>query len=154
MVVLHQPVQHRIGHRRVADPLVPMLNGQLAGDDRGAAGRAVIDDFQQVCPRVRIHGCHAPVVKQQHVGFLEGIEPAREGAVGVPNAQLLAQARHALVVGAVAAPAGMLGQRAGQPRLARPSGPGDQHRVPGAHPLAQRQAHHRAALHAARSPAV
>ena len=32
-MILHEPIQHGIGHRRVADPLVPVHDGQLACDD-------------------------------------------------------------------------------------------------------------------------
>ena len=37
-----------IGQGRIADGLVPMLDGQLAGDDGGGAAVPVFEDFQQV----------------------------------------------------------------------------------------------------------
>ncbi|MDH6186839.1 hypothetical protein H4V98_004287 [Polaromonas sp. CG_23.6] len=54
----------------------------------------------------------------------------------------------------MATPAGMLGQRARQPGLARARGSGDQHSVPGIDPLPQGQTHHRAAFNAPGAAAV
>ena len=36
-MVLHQQIKHRVGPRGVPNPLVPVLNGQLASDGRGPA---------------------------------------------------------------------------------------------------------------------
>ena len=66
--------------------------------------------------------------------------------VAVAHAQFLAHARHPLVNGRVATPAGVLRQRTTQPGLSRPGGAGDQHAVPAVDPVAQRQAHHGAAI--------
>ena len=41
-------VEDGIGEGRVADGLVPVLDGQLACDDCGGAAVAVFEDFQQV----------------------------------------------------------------------------------------------------------
>ena len=43
VVVLHQPVQHRVSNRRVPNPLVPVLYGQLTGDDGGFRVGPVVD---------------------------------------------------------------------------------------------------------------
>ena len=51
MVLLHHPVQNRVRYRRVSNPRMPMLNRQLARDDRRLVGRPVINDLQQVSPR-------------------------------------------------------------------------------------------------------
>ena len=112
-------VKHGIGHSLVSYPLVPVLNGQLAGDDGGALAGPVIDDLQQVGPGLTVQGGHAPVIEQEDVGIFERVQPARKRAVGVPNTQFLAQARNPQIQRTVATPAGMLGQRARQPGLSR-----------------------------------
>ena len=48
--VMDESVQNSIGQGRIADGLVPVLDRELAGDDRGAAAVAVFEDFQQVAP--------------------------------------------------------------------------------------------------------
>lgn len=129
VMTLHQPVEHGVSHRLVADPLVPVFDGQLAGDDRGAVVRAVIDDLQQIGSGLPVHGGHSPVVQQQYVRTFERIEPARKRAVGVPNSKFLTQAWNPLIQHAVSTPTGMLGQGTRDPRFARARGAGDQHSV-------------------------
>ncbi len=77
MVVLHDPVQHRVRHRGVTNPFMPVLNGQLACDDRGFFARPVVDHLQHVCARVRIHPYQAPVIEHQHMRVLQEVQPAR-----------------------------------------------------------------------------
>ncbi len=96
-------------------------------------------------------GAAARPHKQQYIRVLESLKPPREGAVGVAYVQLLLQARNALVVRALAAPARVLGPNTGQPGLARSGGPSDQHGVPLGHPFAQGLTHDRTALYAARA---
>ena len=43
---MYQAVENRIGQRRVADGLMPMLDGQLAGDDGRPGAMSVIEDFK------------------------------------------------------------------------------------------------------------
>lgn len=59
-----EAVQHGVSHGLVANPLVPMLNGQLAGDDGGAVARTVINDLQQIRSGLPLHGRHAPTCPQ------------------------------------------------------------------------------------------
>ena len=67
----------------------------------------------------------APVIEDQDVDLGELDEPFAEAAAAVQHTQFLGQTRHAQVQGAVAAPAGVLGERAGQPGLAHAGGAGD-----------------------------
>src|SRR5436305_13110194 len=45
--VVHEAVEVSVGERRVADDVVPALDGDLAGDDRGCAPMAIFDDLEQ-----------------------------------------------------------------------------------------------------------
>jgi len=66
--IVHQAVEDRIGHSGVADHLVPLVDGKLAGDQGGPRAVAIIDDFQELAvdfPRDAgdaeiIHLCGAP----------------------------------------------------------------------------------------------
>jgi hypothetical protein len=46
--VVHQSVQDGVGDGRVADVVVPLLDGQLAGRDGGAPSGAVLGDLEPV----------------------------------------------------------------------------------------------------------
>jgi len=154
VVVLHDPVQHRVGHGGVPDPFMPVLYGQLASNDRGLSSRPVINHLQQVRSRLRIHPHQAPVIEHQHVRVLQYVQPACERAIGVPDSKFFGQTRHPLVEGAMPLAAGVLSQCTAQPRLARSGRTGDQHRMPTAYPGPQRQAHHRGAVNPPGGPAV
>ena len=86
MMLLHDAVQNCIGDGGVTDPCMPVFNGQLAGDDGGLIGSAVIDDFHEVGPRLTIDARHSPIVKQQHVCLGQGDQPLAKRAVAVANA--------------------------------------------------------------------
>ena len=153
-MLLHETIQHCVGNRGVTDPGMPMLDGQLAGDDGGLVGSAVIDDLQQIGPGLAVQTRHAPVIEQQHIGFCKLKQPLAKCTVAVADAKLLAHARHALVKRRAPASAGVLRQRTGQPGLARPGGVGDQHAVPTVDPVAQRQTHDGAPVQPPPGPAV
>lgn len=57
---LHQPVEDGVGDGRVAQPSVPVLDGELVRDDGGVLGAAVVDDLQQVGARRGIDGAGSP----------------------------------------------------------------------------------------------
>ena len=48
MRVVDDAVEDRVGQRRVADDLVPVVDRHLAGDDQRAGAVAILDDLQQI----------------------------------------------------------------------------------------------------------
>src|SRR5215510_1678220 len=50
---VHEAIEDGIGDGRIWDQLVPMLDGDLAGDDRGASAVTVVDDVEQVAALLR-----------------------------------------------------------------------------------------------------
>lgn len=46
--VVHQAVEDDVGQGGVADHVVPLLDGDLAGDEGGAAAVAVLENLQEV----------------------------------------------------------------------------------------------------------
>lgn len=87
-MVLHDAIEHGVGHSVVGNPLVPVLNGQFRGDDGGLVAGPAVDDLQQVAAGVCIQPHYAPVIEQQHIRVLERIQPGSEGAVCVVDAKL------------------------------------------------------------------
>ncbi|ESX64447.1 hypothetical protein X759_31110 [Mesorhizobium sp. LSHC420B00] len=45
---MNEAIQNRITERGIADDVVPVLHGDLAGDDCGSAAMAILEDFQEV----------------------------------------------------------------------------------------------------------
>src|ERR1700743_1976901 len=96
----------------------PLVERELAGDQGCAATMAVLDDFHQITPLVGGEPVRTPVVEDQEIGLDQRTEQAREAAVTVGEFELGEQPWHARIVRRVAIPAGLLCERAGEPRLA------------------------------------
>ena len=45
---LQQAIQNRVSDRRLTDIVVPVLNGQLTGNERRAASMSILDQLHQV----------------------------------------------------------------------------------------------------------
>ena len=105
---------------------MPLVERELAGDERRAAAIAVLDDLHQVPPLVRIEPVRAPVVEDQQIGFHQRAEETREATIAVGEFQLGEEPRDARVVDGVAVAAGFLRQRARQPGLADAARPRDE----------------------------
>lgn len=48
--VMDEPVENGVSQGRIANGVVPVLDRELAGDDRGAAAVPIFEDLQQVAP--------------------------------------------------------------------------------------------------------
>ena len=116
--VVHQPVENAIGQSGIPNLLVPLRQGQLAGQDRGSYLIAIFADLQAISPLGVGERCHGTVVDQQHVSFGETGQQTAHAAVSVGQGQVAKQLGGPAVLGREASPAGFLGQRAGQETLA------------------------------------
>src|SRR6516164_7822428 len=67
---VHEAVEDGIGDCRIDDHLVPVIDGELTGDDGGAAAVAIIDDFEQIAALLRGQRCQPPVVEDQKLAAL------------------------------------------------------------------------------------
>ena len=61
--VVHQAVEDGVGIGRVADQGVPLIDGQLAGDDGGAATVTVLEYFQEIVAGRGVERLQAPIVE-------------------------------------------------------------------------------------------
>src|SRR2546427_11773367 len=82
MGVVEQPIADGIGHGRLSELIVPVLDGELAGEDGGAGAVAIVEDLEQVAAVLVAQGCQAPVIEHQDVGAGEAGEQAGGGGVG------------------------------------------------------------------------
>ena len=118
MGVVHEPVEDGVGIGRVANHLMPGRDGELAGDDGGAAAVAVLEDFEQVVAGLVVERLQAPVVKDEQLNAAELAREPRVAAVAAGERQIGEQARQALIENGAIVAAGLVAERAGQPTLA------------------------------------
>ena len=90
MGVVEEPVEDGVAEGGVADDVVPVLDGDLAGEQRAAAGVAVVEDLEEVVPSLAREGGEAPVVEDEEPG---PCEPLYELGVGTVAAARVSSSR-------------------------------------------------------------
>ncbi len=118
---MHEAIEDGVGERRIADDLVPVLAGQLAGNGRGAMAMTVGEQLEQIAAGLGADGTQPPVVEHDQAG----------PGVGVGQG-ILEQPGSAQVAGGVALTSGFVGE----PSLVHAGGPEDEHVECLADPLA------------------
>jgi hypothetical protein len=122
MGVVDEPVEDGIGEGRVADDVVPGVDGQLACDDGGGAAVAVLEDFQQVTAFAGGECGKAPVVEDQQVGAGDNLQRSGVATVATGERQRFEEARDAVIEDAAPVPAGLLAEGAGKPAFSQACG--------------------------------
>ena len=110
--IVDDAIEDGVGEGRLADDIVPLVEGKLAGDERRAVAIAILDDLHQIAPLVGGEPVRSPVVEDQQIGLDQRAEQAREATVTMGELEIGEQPRHAGVEHRVAVPARLLGERA------------------------------------------
>src|SRR5215469_12683826 len=97
---------------------MPSVDGDLAGDQRGAAAVAVFDDFQHVVALFRPKRLETPIVEDQELDAAEGTHQTRVAAVAARQPKLAEHARDALIEHRAVVTACLVAEGASQPTLA------------------------------------
>ena len=92
---MDEAIQDSVAEGGVADNVVSMFEGDLAGDDGRGATVAIIKDLQKVAPFGRVENRKAPVIEDQELNATEGFEQAATSAVAASQGERLEQARDA-----------------------------------------------------------
>lgn len=79
--IVNKAVEDGVGERRIADHVVPMIDGHLTGDDRGTLLVAIFDDLQEIAALLVVELLRPPVVEDEQVGSGERLEDLRVAAV-------------------------------------------------------------------------
>ena len=150
MGVVQQAIADGVGLVGITDDAVPVLDGELGGDQCRGLLRTVFDDFHQVAPLGVAQWRDHPVVDRQQVEFGQSGQQAGVGSIATTDGYLVQQSRHAHVAGCEAAPAGALHKRAGQVGLPAARRSGDQQVMLILDPVAASEAEYLLAIQTAR----
>src|SRR5712671_2194129 len=96
--VVNEAIQDRVAEGGVADDVVPVFDGDLAGNNGRGATVAIIKDLQKVAPFGRIENRKAPVVEYQELNAADAFEQAAIATVTPREGEGLEQARHAMIL--------------------------------------------------------
>ena len=95
-----------------------MIDGELAGDDGGAAAVAVLEDLQEVVAGGGVERLEAPVVEDEEIDAAEPTQQTRMAAIAARQSEIAEQPRHALIEYRAIVAAGLVAERRGEPALA------------------------------------
>ena len=70
--IVDDAIQDRVGEGRIADQVVPAIDRDLAGDQRGAPPVALLDDLEQVAALLGPERFQAPIVEDQQLDAGDG----------------------------------------------------------------------------------
>ncbi len=82
MCVVDDAVEDGVGECGLADDVVPLGNGQLAGDQDGGVVVSILDDFHEVAPLIGVETVRSPVIENEEVSLGEGAEQSGVSSVG------------------------------------------------------------------------
>ncbi len=89
--IVDQVVEDGVSERRIADHVVPVIDGYLACDDGGSLLIAILNDLQEITALLVAELLGSPVVEDEQVGSGECLEDRRHPvttAVGADGVQL------------------------------------------------------------------
>jgi hypothetical protein len=70
--IVNEAVQDCVAEGGVADDVMPMFDGDLAGDDCRGTAMAVVKDLQKIAPFGGIENRQAPVIKDEELNAPDG----------------------------------------------------------------------------------
>ena len=137
---VEKAIKNCVGKGGITDVLMPMLDGQLAGKERGACADAIIEQFEQIGALARTDGRNGEIIDHHEVHFGDGSQALSEAAICVTEAEFIEQARGAQVERREALAASLMGQGATQKRLAAAGCAMDEKILMATYPVAGTQA--------------
>lgn len=93
MRLVDESIEDRVGQSGIGHGFVPVLEGQLTGDERGGLAVAVFEHLEQVSALTVLGRSEAEVVDDEQGGTGEPLEHAGVGAVAACDDQIAEQAR-------------------------------------------------------------
>ena len=74
--VVNEAVQDCVGVGGIRDDLVPLVHGQLAGDERRSSTISLFDDLEEFVTRLRVDGLQGKIADDEELDAEEGATDA------------------------------------------------------------------------------
>ena len=117
---MKQSIEHRVGHGRIGEELVPFTRRHLTCDQRRVSLSPVIDHLEEIVLGLAFKGSDAPVVQDEEIGLGELREQLEIASVSAGESEFEQEPRQPVVAGAESVPAGFVGKSAGKKGLPHP----------------------------------
>ena len=152
--IVDEAVEDGVGVGRVADDGVPVLDGQLAGDDGRSPAVAFFEDFQKVVAGLGVERLEPPIVQDQELDIAQRAADASIPAIAARERQLAEQFGDALVEDGAVVAAGLWPSAQAKPTLSDAGRTADDQVVVHVDPVAGDELLEERAIEAARGAVV
>ena len=86
--VVNEAVQNCVGVGGIRDDLVPLLDGQLAGDERRSSTISLFDDLEEFMTRLRVNGLEGKIVDDEELDTEEGATDAGVASIAAGKREI------------------------------------------------------------------
>jgi len=93
MCTVDKTIQDGVGERRIADVVMPVVDGQLTGHDAGSVAGTIVEEFEEIVALSWSDGRDGKIVDDQHIDLRDRGESLGEAAIGMAKVELLEEAR-------------------------------------------------------------
>src|SRR6185295_17557314 len=122
MGIVDDAVEDGVGDGRLADDGVPAIDGDLAGDQRGAMAVSFLDDVQQIAALVGPERLQPPIVEDEQADLAEPLHQPWIATVAAGESEVGEQLGDTLIENGVVVATGLVAERAGEPGFADTGG--------------------------------
>jgi hypothetical protein len=116
--VVDEAVQDSVGVSRIADDIVPFIDRELAGDDRGLSSMPFFENFQQIMSSGCIEGLETPIVEYEELHAPERPQESGITAVAARQREIGEELGNALIENGSVVTASPVSESAGKPTFA------------------------------------
>ena len=113
MGIVNDAVQYGVAERGIGDNIVPLRDGDLAGDQKRALVVTIVDDFQEVSTLFGGQGLGSPIIDDDEGGSLDGHHQASEPALAAGLSEIGEETRGAAIENGEAVAARLVAQSTG-----------------------------------------
>ena len=115
MGIVNDAVEDGVGQGGITDQIMPSIDRDLAGDQRGTSAVPFLGDLQEVAALFRTERFQPPIVQDQQLHSAERTHQPGVTAIAVRQCQIGEQSGDTLVEHRVIVAARLMSERAGEP---------------------------------------
>ena len=123
MRVVEEPVEDGVAEGGIADDILPVFDGDLAGEQGATAGVAVVEDLEEVVPALARERSEPPVVEDEEPRPGEPLDELGIRPVAAGEGEFVEEAGDAVVARRDAEAAGLVAERTGEIGFSHPVAP-------------------------------
>lgn len=117
MGVVDEAIENRVGIGRIADDLMPFVDGDLAGEDGRASAIAFFEDLVEIAPRAAVERVKAPIVEDEELNAIEAVHDPGMAPIAASQGEIGEELGDALIKDRAVVAAGLVAESTGKPTL-------------------------------------